>query len=151
MLSAARLALPLGHHPVLDADALARIGVRPAGDVAGGVDAGRAGLEIFVDADAAVDAKARLFGERQSRPHADADDDEIGGELVAALQRHRLAASMPVDAVLEMEDDAVLLVQRAHEVAELGAEHSFERPLLRRDDVHLDARARATRRRPRGR
>ena len=37
-----------------------------------------------------------------------------------------------------MEDDAVLLVQRANEVAHLGPEHALHRPLLRRDDMHLD-------------
>ena len=45
-----------------------------------------------------------------------------------------------------MEDDAVLLVQRADEIAELRSEHAFERALLRRDDMHLDV-ARAQRRR----
>src|SRR5205085_9977067 len=38
-----RLALAFGHHPVLDADALARQRIGPACDVAGGVDARRAG------------------------------------------------------------------------------------------------------------
>ena len=30
------------------------------------------------DDDAAVDREARLLGERDPRPHADADDDEVG-------------------------------------------------------------------------
>src|SRR6185295_8717876 len=34
-----RLPLALGHYPVLDADALAGVGIGPAGDVAHGVDA----------------------------------------------------------------------------------------------------------------
>ena len=37
-----------------------------------------------------------------------------------------------------MEFDAVLLVQRADEIAELRPEHAFERTLLRRDHMHLD-------------
>ena len=37
-----------------------------------------------------------------------------------------------------MELDAVLLVQRAHEIAELRPEHAFERALLRRHHMHLD-------------
>jgi hypothetical protein len=43
-----------------------------------------------------------------------------------------------------MEDDAVLLVQAAHEVAELGTEDALHRSLVRRDDVHLET-ARAQR------
>ena len=45
-----------------------------------------------------------------------------------------------------MKDDAVLLVERAHEIAELGAENALQRPRFRRDDMDLDA-ARAQRRR----
>ena len=53
---------------------------------------------------------------------------------------------MAVGARAEVEDDAVLLVQRRHEVAELRAQHALERPRLGRDDVHLEP-ARAQRRR----
>src|SRR3569832_115548 len=37
-----------------------------------------------------------------------------------------------------MKDDAVLLVQRAHEIAKLRSKHLFQRSLLRRDHMHLD-------------
>ncbi len=37
-----------------------------------------------------------------------------------------------------MKDDAVLLVDAAHEVAELGSEDALERPALGRHHVHLD-------------
>ena len=60
--------------------ALAGMRVGPARDVAGGVDAGRARLQKGIDDHAAVDREARLLGQRQARPHADADDDEIGVE-----------------------------------------------------------------------
>src|SRR6516225_5525186 len=50
-----RLALPLGDDPVLDAQPLAAVGVGPAGDVAGGENAGRAGVEVFIDDHAAID------------------------------------------------------------------------------------------------
>jgi hypothetical protein len=36
-----------------------------------------------------------------------------------------------------MEDDAVLFVQRAHEVPHLGPKHALHRPLLGRHDVNL--------------
>src|SRR3569833_4441217 len=61
------LALPFGDDPVLDADALAGIGVRPARDVAGGIDVGRAGHEALVHADAFVDREARLLGKSEAR------------------------------------------------------------------------------------
>jgi hypothetical protein len=48
------LALPLGDHPVLDAQPLAAVLVGPAGDVACRENAGRAGFEIFIDDDAAI-------------------------------------------------------------------------------------------------
>ena len=93
--------------------------------------------QIRVDDDAAIEREAGLLGERQARPHADADDDEIGLERAAALQRDALAVDRR-DGVLEMEDDAVLLVQRAHEVAELRPEDALQRPLLGRDDMDLE-------------
>ena len=89
--------------------------------------------------------KPGLLGERQARPHADADDDEIGLEHAAALQRRALAVDRG-HGVPEMKDDAVLLMQRADEIAHLRAQHALHRPLLRRDDMDLDL-ARAQRRR----
>jgi len=45
-----------------------------------------------------------------------------------------------------MKDDAVLLMQCAHEIAHVGSKHALHRPLLRRDDVDLDvARAQCRR------
>src|SRR5688572_24601515 len=52
------LPLALGHHPVLDADALAGERIRPARDVAGGEDAGDAGFEVLVDRDATIGGEA---------------------------------------------------------------------------------------------
>jgi hypothetical protein len=57
-----RLALALGHDPVLDADALAAVRIGPARDVAGGEDAGGTGLEILVDGDALVGGEADGLG-----------------------------------------------------------------------------------------
>ena len=66
--------------PVLDADPLAVEGVVGVGDVAGGEDAGRAGLQVLVDEDPVVDGEAGLRGELGARLHADADDDEVAVE-----------------------------------------------------------------------
>ena len=60
--------------------------IRPARDVAGGEDARDAGLEVLVHRDAAVDGEACLFRQGDRRPHADADDDEIGLKRLAVLQ-----------------------------------------------------------------
>ena len=45
-----------------------------------------------------------------------------------------------------MKDDAMLFMQRAHEVAHLRPEDALHRPLLRRHHMNLDV-ARAQRRR----
>ena len=86
-----------------------------------------------------------MFGQRKARPHADADHHEIGLDRAAALQRRALAVDRG-DGIAEMEDDAMLLMQGADEVAHLGPEHALHRPLLQPDDVNLDI-SRAQRRR----
>ena len=81
-------------------------------------------------------ASPASFGERDPRAHADAGDHEIGLERAAALELHLFA----VDGgrhVLEVENDAVLLVQRADEIAHLRAENPLHRPLVRRHHVDL--------------
>ena len=101
----------------------------------------RAGFEIGVHRDAAIDGEPGLFGEREPRANADAGDHKISLERAAALELHLLA----VDGgrhVLEMEHDAVLLVQRADEVAHLRAEDPLHRPFVRRHHMNLDPRAR---------
>ena len=106
--------------------------------------------QISVDDDAAVDRQARLLGERETRPHADADDHEIGFERAAALERDAAAVERR-DGFAEMEDDAMLFVQRANEVAELRPEHALHRPRFRRHDMDLDIAGAQRRRRLRGR
>ena len=121
-----------------------RIG--PARDIADRVDSGDAGFEKFVHGHAAVDLEAGLFRQSKARPHADADDHDIGFQHAAALERRAPAVDRG-DGVAEMKDDAVLLVQRADEVAHVGSEHAFHRPLFRRDDMHLDVTRAQCRRR----
>src|SRR6516225_7930944 len=81
-----RLALPLGDDPVLDAQPLAAVGVGPAGDVAGRVNAGHAGFEVFVDHHAAIDREPGVAREIDTRPHADPDNDEFGIERGAVVE-----------------------------------------------------------------
>src|SRR5581483_3932560 len=52
------LALPLGHHPMLDAHPFAAIAIGPEGDVAGGEYAWSAGFQILVDQDSAIDPQS---------------------------------------------------------------------------------------------
>ena len=61
----------------------------------------------------------------------------------SACERHSLALEA-ARRLAQMEDDAVLLVDRAHEAAELGPQNFLHRMLFRRDDMDLDV-ARAQR------
>ena len=54
--------------------------------------------------------------------------------------------SIAVTVSPQMKHDAMLLVQRANEIAQLRPKHALHRPLLRRHDMDLDV-ARAQRRR----
>src|SRR6185437_15342797 len=132
-----RLSLPFRHDPMLDADGLAGEAIGPARDVAGGEDPGRARFEEAIDRDAAVGLEPGRLGEPDTRPHADAGDDEIGLENASVAQRHSLALDA-ARGVAQVEDDAVLLVNRLHEAAEIRTQDFLHRPLFRRDDMDLD-------------
>src|SRR5262249_50250417 len=139
-----RLPLPLGHHPVLDPQILAGMGVGPAGDVAGGENPRHASLEILVHRHAAVGLQAGALGQLDPRPHANADNDELGRQRAAALELDTLAVDR-YRGFLEMKYDAVLLVNGADEVAEFAPEYPLQRPVLGSHDMNLDV-ARAQRR-----
>src|SRR5688572_19639648 len=81
------LSLAFGHDPVFHADGLAGKSIRPACDVPGREDARRAGLQVFVYSDATVDGETGLFRQSGHRPHADADDNEVGRDTFSVLQR----------------------------------------------------------------
>ena len=130
---------------MLDPDVLPGMRIGPARDVAGGINAGDAGFKICIHDDAAIKRKASLFGQRQPRPHPDANDDDVGLQHAAALERRALAVDCN-HSIAEMEDDAVLLMQRAHEIAHFRSKHALHRPLLRRHYMDLDI-ARPQRRR----
>jgi len=68
------LSLALSDYEMLDADALAGEAIRPASDVASSENARGAGLEIFVDDDAAISGKTRALCQLGLRSHPDADD-----------------------------------------------------------------------------
>src|SRR6202035_2273554 len=60
-ISCDSLTLTLGHNPMLDPDVLARMRIGPARNVSGCIYSRYAGLEIFVDGDAAVNFDACAF------------------------------------------------------------------------------------------
>src|SRR5262249_47147685 len=126
-VASCRLTLPLGHDPMLDPQILAGMGIGPPRDVAGGKDTRRGGFKVFVHRDAAIEFKTGALGELGSRPHPNADDDEVGRQCrtafeldVSAIDRRRR--------LLEMEDDAVLLVNRSYKIAKFTPQHAFQRP-----------------------
>src|SRR5262249_60764747 len=120
------LALPFGHDPVLDPQTLAGAGVGPARDIARGKDAGRAGLEIFVHCHAAVDLQAGALGQLETWPYANADDHEVCRQGGAALELD--AGTLDRGRrFLEMERDAVFLVNGADEFAEFVPQHALQR------------------------
>jgi len=68
MLRAAVLTLAFGDDPMFDADALARQPVGPPGDVAGSIDARKAGLEILtLEGDDAL-GRPRQIGHDKADP-----------------------------------------------------------------------------------
>src|SRR5262249_4701355 len=72
-----------------------------------------------------------------------ADNDELGRQRGAALELDTLAVDR-CRGFLEMKYDAVLLVNRADEVAEFAPEYPLQRPVLWSHDMNLDV-ARAQR------
>ena len=128
------LALPFGHHPVLDPNLVAGVRIGPPRDVAGREDAGHAGLEVLVHGDAAVDRQPRPFGDRNRRPHADAEHEKVALERGAVAERDHA----PLDAgdgLAQVERDALLLVHLADEASDLRPHHALQRLALGRDDM----------------
>ena len=140
-----RLALAFGDHPVLDADPIARVRIGPARDVAGGEDAGRAGLEVLVDGDAAVDREAGLsrpasIAGRTPTPRTTKSASSVVPSLSVTVR-----PSTRRDRLAQVEHDAVRLVELPDEAADLRPHDALQRRAVGRDDVDLDA-ARAQRR-----
>src|ERR1700738_393068 len=131
------LALAFCHHPMLDPDILPGMRIGPARDIARSIDSGDAGFEECIHRNTAVELEASLFGQRQARPHSYADNHKVGLQHATALERRALAVDRE-HGILEMEDDAVLLMQCAHEIAHFGPEYALHRPLFRRHYVDLD-------------
>src|SRR5262249_11907430 len=131
------LTLPLGHDPMLDPQILAGMGIGPPRDVAGGKDSRHAGFKVFIHRDAAIDLETGALSQLDSRPNPNADDDKVGRQCRAVFELD-VPTIDRCRRLLEMEYDAVLLVNRAYEIAKFAPEHAFQRPALRRHDMNLD-------------
>src|SRR6185369_1464248 len=89
------------------------------------------------DQNATIQYEAGLLGQLQARPHADPDDRQVGLESCAAFKSGATIFDRRYG-VLQVEDNAMLFMQPAHEVAHLRAQHALHRPLLGSNDVHFD-------------
>ncbi len=123
---------------MLDPDAIAGVPIGPASDVAGGEDAGRAGLEADVDRNAAIDRESGGLGQLDVRPHADPRHEQIRPQPLAVLEDHRSVRHRP-GLLPEMEHHALFFVQQPDEVAQLRAHDPPQRAVTERHhvDVHL--------------
>lgn len=109
---------------------------QPLGGITGSKDVGDTGFKECVDPKSIGDFDAGLFSQRGARFHADTDDDQICGQHAAALQRD----GVRVDAhrrALEMEPDAVLLMQGPDERAQFGAKNLLQRERIGSDDMDI--------------
>src|SRR5258708_28139796 len=130
------LALPFCDDPVLDAYRSAAVRIWPACDVAGGIDSGDIRLQVFVDDNAVVDGNPGAGRKRDVRLHANTCNNEVSGQAFAVLQndcalldRRRRGS--------EMEDDAVVLVDRFDHVAEFRPDTALKPALLWSNSVNL--------------
>src|SRR5262249_7155501 len=125
-----RLALSPGHNPVLDPDEPAAARVGPTGGIADRVDAFRRRLERRVHDDPLVDGEPCLLGERRRRLHAHARHDEVRAQMFTVVEDDGVGRDT-FGRMAQMEDDAVLLVKRAHEIPKLRTGNALERASAR--------------------
>src|SRR5262245_41488374 len=131
------LALAFGHDPVLDADTLAGMRIRPSGDVTGGIDFADAGLHEGIHLDPTIDGEPGLLGQAQTRPYTDADDHQVSVDNAAALEPGTPAVDR-VHADLNVNHEAMRFMERADTIAHLRPKHTFHRPLFRRHHMNLE-------------
>src|SRR5438132_223224 len=132
------LPLALRHDPMFDAPRFSRVQVEPLSDVASSEYAGHIRLEEFVHEHTLFHCDARIGGQRDARLHASANDDKIGIDRAAVAQRNR-PGGYPFGRGAQMENDAVLFMQRTDECAEFRTDDCSKRIGLRRDNVDRDA------------
>jgi len=122
---------------MLDANVLAAVRIWPSRNVAGREDPWLARFQEGVHDDTAVKAETSPFGKPSPRSHADAGDYEIRSQRIAAAEFH-LPAVDAARRILEMEYDAMLLMEGPDEVPHLRTQYPLHRPFIRRDDMNFD-------------
>src|SRR5260221_6406209 len=133
-VSGRRLTLTLGYNPMLDADAVTRVRIRPSRDVSCREDARRAGFEVLADRDPAVDGEPGPLGQPNGGSDADAQDQEIGFHRRGITQDDRPSLE-PLHRPAQVKDDPVALVQPADEAANLRTHDAFQRQVAGRHDM----------------
>ena len=111
--------------------------VGPARDIAGGINIRRAGLKCAFTVTPRSSARPALPPSARRGRTPTPMHHKIGGELGAVLERDA-SRFESADGVAEMENDAMLFMQRADDVAELRAHHVLQRARLRRDHMDLE-------------
>lgn len=114
------LSLAQRYPPVLDANESARMGIRPAGDVAGGKNSGDAGFEIFVDHDTAIHLQPSLLRECERLAVVSTTRTQREKAAAAAHQGHLLARDPSV------QDSAVGEAVNRDAVSEICALSAFD-------------------------
>ena len=131
------LSLALRDHPMFHADIFVGMRVGPARNIARSIDTGDARFEKGIHQDTAIEHKARPFGQRQTWPHPDTNNHEVGFKHTATFER-RLVAFDGDHSIFEMEHDPVLFMQRTNEVAHFWPEDALHRPFFRRHHVYFN-------------
>ena len=72
------LTLALGNDPVLHANRLAAVRIRPSRNIAGRENSSGIGLQVRIDEDTMVEREAGLFRQFHPRPHTHANDHQVG-------------------------------------------------------------------------
>ena len=93
--------------------------------------------KVLIDDDAAIDREPRLFRQRDCRPHADPDDDEVGLKAFSAFQRHALLIYCGRGRA-EMERHAMILMELAEEIPDVRSQHFLHQDRLGPDHVDFD-------------
>ena len=122
---------------MLDANALATVLIGPACNVAGCEDPWHARFEIGVHDNTAINGQPSPFGKLDPWAHADTGDHEVRLKRATAFQLHLLRVD-GTRRVLEVENDAMLLVEGAHEIAHMRTQNALHRPFVWSDDVDFD-------------
>src|SRR5467141_3778945 len=131
------LALPLSDDPMFDTNFCAGVRIGPASDITRCKDSRHARFEKGVNDHAAVDCEACVLGECNTRAHADTCNHEVGIELSATTQRDLFVIDVR-HCFPKVEDHAMLLMQRTHEIAHLWSKDALHGTFSRSHHMHLN-------------